>query len=479
MMLLDVFNLLIELGEKILNKPDEPIEYLDQHLKDLFTNKELADHIKKVMYPHADALKVPDSEAQKRLKQIIIYFYFIAEFEKYLEERAVGVREHKRQLLIAIAILDALLTHQAMIAQFWETLSDQYIQYLADRIKMLEIMISLIPLYQKQAALQQQIAVLDRRIKELDGEILRAEHFLNTRYGELIKLSQARLDAVAKVTEDAMHDHLGVLALGTENLSLLVAEKRTQLINAERELDNYLKTDPHNLAGKRDSYESSVKKAGAELDQVTKVLDKYESRLQELHEKRESILNEVNQLKEKALSAKNLEEKKAISEQLLNDKIPELANFTRELPAEAKSLLSTVYDDLKGLAGVDTSMPEKISTQLKDFSPQLIKAERTKSEEINDKQTRISKKTEELDTFKAERAEVITQKIAKEKEKSELDRQIQEDQNKLLKLAHGEFDLSKFKKDCLTAKPSTSRQLYIGDDAKPPEPAPRNNSPKL
>lgn len=473
-MLLDVFNLLVDFAVKVAGQPDEHIEFLDKDLKDFFTNKEYADRFKNIVYPNEEAIKIPNSEAQKKLKQIVTFFYFLAEFEKYLNDRAADVREQKRQMLIAIAIFEMMLSHNAMVSEFWDTLSNQYIQYLADRLKMLEIMINLIPLYQKQAFLQQQIAVLDRRIKELDGEILRAENFLNTRYDELIKLSQARLDAVAKVTQDAMRDHLDVLALGTQDLANLVTMKREQLQKAEQELQNYEKNDPTDRAGKKSTYLTAVEKTEKELEQASNALGKYESRLQELHEKHESILNEVNQLKEKALSAKNLEEKKAISEQLLNDKIPELANFTRELPAEAKSLLSTVYGDLKGLAGVDTSMPERMSAQIKDFSPQLTKAVKKNSEEIGFKQTSIGKKTEELVANQSTRKQLHADLIEKQKQEEDVKNQIKSHHDKIEKFMPG-FDFDKFKKDSLVMRTSSPELLH----AKLAEPTPRNTSPKL
>ncbi len=100
MIMIDILNLVIDVGMKILNKPDDIVKIYDADIEKLCANKEFMNVLISMLPTDNNQYKYRESEAKKKLKVVIDIYNDIIEFVKYMSSKATAAEFKKRMLLI-------------------------------------------------------------------------------------------------------------------------------------------------------------------------------------------------------------------------------------------------------------------------------------------------------------------------------------------------------------------------------------------
>lgn len=405
-MILEILSMVVSFAKAAVTAPDVKPEYYDIDLETLGQNQNFVDRLIATLPTDTDGMKYPESEAKKKLKRVMDLYYQILDFQKYLDSKAAEANEERRKLLVALAVLDAELAHEASVLQFWESLDDEYIQYLQDRINKIE---------QERANLYNQLRHLNFEINQLQKRIEVLDKDIEKEVIKLIDIAESRAEAVSKVVDDAVQNHLDVFAELNTHLTSLIQQKTEELHEAEQALMQYDKENPQGGI-ERESFVGTVNTKKEELDKVVEALGKVKAHSEKLINEHDKLSKDMTLAKAQFNSAHGFAEKLATvdkleqvicGKELLFNKsgaaIPSLQNDLRHLldslPAEQTSFIETTFNKVNDF----TQQMETATSEGKDklAATQAI---------IQDKMKIRNKVDQELDNH-LQQAKTLTEKI--------------------------------------------------------------------
>lgn len=410
MILIDIFHLLMSVGEKVLNKPDDIIEFYDKDLQVLGDNKEFMKRLIATLPGDNNALKYPESDAKKKLKVVMDLWNDILEFEKYLASNAAGARERQRALLIAMAVLEAQLNHEAMTSEFWETLSNQYIQYLQDRLDNLINMLSKV---------DAEISKLNYEINHLQERIDAYDRNIEKEMGDLINIAQQRVDAVHDVVTDSYNNHLNALGDINQNLANLVIEKEAKYTQAVAALEAFHHTHPDAPASALESFVGIVNSSKQELKKMTDFLGTIERVSTNINSAKHQTTTQLNRLNEQLQKTTDPKEKLSILQKrddVVNHSVlthQNNQNDINELRKTAENLRLEIPD-------IASRVPDSLFSQLKDNKLIVENAHLTYDSKISVAKQSISDKLKMKDKLMQEKKSKMQEVEKKLDDKNEL-----------------------------------------------------------
>lgn len=380
MIMIDILNIVMNVGMKILNKPDDIVKFYDTDLEKLGANKEFMKVLISVLPSDNSQYQYRESEAKKKLKIVTDIYNDIIEYEKYMSNIAAAAEQRMRALLIAAAVFEAYLSHIAMVSEFWDALGQEYIDYLQTKIDLI---------HKELANLSKIIKGLEFELNQIDKEIENINIKNMIEVNNLIKLSDQRLEAVSNVYLGTVNNHLNELNRISIHIDNLYKDKQDKYRNAVNEFEKFKQDNPHDKSEAYSSLQNKVNHAKAELDTVAKAAKNHKEFIEETKQKVQSHETQIREVKEKIQTAQTFEDKQKAVEfmQSVVDKTKALHTDFIDQALQVKNDSLTTFSNISGAEKLHSDIK---STEFVSNSSQMDEAVKLNENKIKNAEKNIS-----------------------------------------------------------------------------------------
>lgn len=363
-MILEILHLCVSLAEKILSQPDikQPISE-----KDLDILAEMPVFIEgvatRIPSDINEQLKYPNSAIKNAIKFYYNLMYQYAEYVKIVQEREFINNKEKDDLLTAALLLETYMQHIAGVMKMWDSLEQEYIDYLQKRID--DIRAAYDALFLKIRANQYKIDELEKQ-KDLCVQKLTSE------FNKLNNLIEKDVEKMTNTLNDIIVNYNHTFEENNRELQQLLHESEIVYNKAKEDLSRISHADPNYIR-----FSNIVNEKEKEINSFKQVIMTTEKHIEEnkaLQLEIQTIKENISQINEQISNTPNIEEKIKLQDQqaaltlLLFDKTQQIRdlghqlshsyeNYLPDIPAVANIIDKTKKAITKGDNEIQQSEP--------------------------------------------------------------------------------------------------------------------------
>ncbi len=261
-----------------------------------------------------------------------------------------------------------------MISDFWDALSQAYIDYLQAKIDLIN---------KELNNLSNIIKGLKFELKQIDKEIEIFDKKNMIEVNNLIKLTDRRLDAVSNVYLGTVNSHLNELNRISVHIDNLHKDKQDKYINAANEFEKFKQDNPHEKDGTYSALQNKVNEAKTEFDAVNQLFKKHKEFIEETKQKVQSHEAEIRDIKEKAQIAQSFEDKQKIAE-VMQSAVDKFKSSHADFVSQSLQIKDAMLKMSSTVSGAEKLHSDIKSAEFVDNKSQMDEAVNKNKSAIND-----------------------------------------------------------------------------------------------